>query len=111
MRLFLAAAFVIFSSSTFAQVLAINVYQPLPGKGQLSAQYMREAREIQQALGARVSFSVDLKGIYRYNLLFDSWEDYGTFVQSLAANPDWQTFNRKRAMAPASTQIDNLLLN
>lgn len=111
MRSFLAILILCLSSSALADVAFVNIYEPLPGGAALTNQYMQEAREIQQAMGAQVVLSSDLKGIFNYVLLFDNWEAYGAFVQSLQGNADWRAFNEKIAETPSARQIDNLLLD
>ncbi len=111
MKTLVAAILLLFSSSLMAQVASVNVYEPLPGKGGLTAQYFQEAKAIQEAMGATVSISNDLKGIYRYALLFDNWQAYGEFAQALFVNEAWGAFLTKISNTPSAVQIDNLQLN
>ena len=111
MKSIIAAVILIFPSSAFAQVASVNVYQPVPGGAQLTAEYFQEAKVILQAAGAQVLMSIDLKGTYRFATLFDNWEAYGRFAQSLPTNESWGAFQNKVAGTPAAIQTDNLLLN
>jgi hypothetical protein len=111
MKTFLAAILLLCSSSLMAQVVSVNVYQPLPGMGGLTAEYMREGKAIQEAMGATVAISNDLKGIYRYAMIFDNWQGYAQFVQRLQANEAWGAFQTKISNTPSAVQIDNLQLN
>jgi hypothetical protein len=111
MRTLLALVLLICSSSLMAQVASVNVYEPLPGKANLTAEYFREAMAIQQALGATVAISNDMKGIYRYALLFPNWQAYGEFVERLVVNEAWGAFQNKISSNPSAVQIDNLQLN
>ncbi len=111
MKSIIAAVILTFPSSAFAQVASVNVYQPVPGGAQLTAEYFQEARAILQAAGAQVVISSDLKGTFRFATLFDNWEAYGRFAQSLPTNQSWGAFQNKIGRAPSATQTDNLLLN
>ena len=111
MKSIIAAVILIFPSSAFAQVASVNVYQPVPGGAQLTAEYFQEARAILQAAGAQVVISSDLKGTFRFATLFDNWEAYGRFAQSLPTNESWGAFQNKIAGTRAANQTDNLLLN
>lgn len=111
MRSIIAAAILIFPSSALAQVVSVNVYQPVPGGAQLTAEYFQEAKAIMQATGAQVSTSSDLKGTFRFATIFDNWEAYGRFAQSLPTNESWGAFQNKIAGTRAANQTDNLLLN
>ena len=111
MKSIIAAVILIFPSSAFAQVVSVNVYQPVPGGAQLTAEYFQEAKAIVQAAGAQVVISSDLKGTFRFATLFDNWEAYGRFAQSLPTNESWGAFQNKIAGTRAANQTDNLLLN
>ena len=89
MKSIIAAVILIFPSSAFAQVVSVNVYPPVPGGAQLTAEYFQEAKAILQAGGAQVITSSDLKGTFRFATLFDNWEAYGRFAQSLPTNESW----------------------
>ena len=108
MRLIIALSVLLFASSSFAQVLVINVYQPLPGKAGVTASYMREAQRIHASMGQQASFSSDLAGIYRYNMLFENYQAFGKFITEMNRNP---AFQAKISASPSAKQIDNLLLN
>jgi len=111
MKSIIAAVILIFPSSAFAQVASVNVYQPVPGGAQLTAEYFQEAKVILQAAGAQVAMSIDLKGTFRFATLFDNWEAYGRFAQSLRTNESWGAFQNKIAGTRSANQTDNLLLN
>ena len=111
MKSIIAAVILIFPSSAFAQVVSVNVYQPVPGGAQLTAEYFQEAKAILQAAGAQVFISSDLKGTFRFATLFDNWEAYGRFAQSLPTNESWGAFQNKIADTRSAIQTDNLLLD
>ena len=111
MKSIIAAAILISPSSAFAQVVSVNVFQPVSGGAQLTAEYFQEAKAILQATGAQVSTSSDLKGTFRFATIFDNWEAYGRFAQSLPTNESWGAFQNKVAGTRAANQTDNLLLN
>ena len=111
MKSIIAAVILISPSSAFAQVVSVNVFQPVPGGAQLTAEYFQEAKAIMQAAGAQVTTSSDLKGAFWFATLFDNWEAYGRFAQSLPTNESWGAFQNKIAGTRAANQTDNLLLN
>mgnify|MGYP000005789754 FL=1 len=111
MKSIIAAVILISPSSAFAQVVSVNVFQPVPGGAQLTAEYFQEAKAIMQAAGAQVTISSDLKGAFWFATLFDNWEAYGRVVQSLPTNESWGAFQNKIAGTRAANQTDNLLLN
>ncbi len=111
MKSIIAAVILIFPSSAFAQVVSVNVFQPVPGGAPLTAEYFQEAKVILQAAGARVTMSLDLKGTFRFATSFDNWEAYGRFAQSLPTNQSWGAFLNKVSGNPSAIQTDNLLLN
>ena len=76
MKSIIAAVILISPSSAFAQVVSVNVFQPVSGGAQLTAEYFQEAKAIMQAAGAQVTTSSDLKGAFRFATIFDNWEAY-----------------------------------
>ena len=111
MKSIVLAVLLIFSTSAFAQVVSVNVYQPIPGGAQQLSAYFQEAKSILQAAGAQVTTTSDLKGIFRFGVAFDNWEAFGRFSQSLQGNESWGAFQNKIAGTRVSNQIDNLLLD
>ena len=111
MKSIIAAVILIFPSSAFAQVASVNVYQPVPGGVTLTVEYFQEGKAILEAAGAQVAMSFDLKGTFRFATLFDNWEAYGRFVQSLLTNASWGAFQNKIGSTRAATQTNNLLLD
>lgn len=111
MRLLIALLFTFITTLSHAQLLVVNVYQPLAGKASLTASYMQEAQSILRDMGYQANYSSDLAGIYRFNTYFESWESYGEFFQGLGSSPRWAAFMAKVSTSPSAMQIDNLLLN
>ena len=111
MRLLIALVFTLISTMSHAAMLVVNVYQPLPGKGILTASYMQEAQSILRGMGYQVSYSTDLSGTYRFNMYFEDWESYGEMYQRLGTSMAWAAFNAKVSASPSATQVDNMLLN
>lgn len=111
MRLLIALAFFCFSTLSQAAVLVVNVYQPLPGKGPLTASYMSEAQSILREMGVQASYSFDLAGVYRFNMYFEDSESYGETYQRLGTSQVWAAFTAKISANPSATQTANMLLN
>ena len=111
MKAIIPAVFLLFSSSAFAQVVSVNVYQAVAGGDQQLTEYFLEAKSILQAAGAQVTTNRDLSGTFRFAVSFDNWEGYGRVAQSLASNESWVAFQDKIAGTRVANQTDNLLLN
>ncbi len=111
MRLLVALTFLFISSLGHAAILVVNVYQPLAGKGPLTASYMQEAQGILREMGQQATYSVDLAGVYRFNMYFEDNESYGDLYQRLGSSATWAAFTAKISATPSATQIDNLILN
>jgi len=111
MKTLLALVLLVCSSSLMAQVASVNVFEPLPGKASLTTEYFREAKAIQESLGATVAITSDMKGIYRYAVLSQNWQAYGEFVQRLVVNEAWMAFQNRIAANPSAVQTDNLQMN
>ena len=111
MKVLVLAVIMLFSSVTLADVLMVNIYQPLPGGAAKTMAYAQEAREIHTAMGASVSLGSDLDGNMHYAMAFANWESWGKFSQSMAINERWSAFQAKINASPSATQIANYLLN
>lgn len=70
MRLLVALFLTLAATLSHAAVLVVNVYQPLPGKGPLTASYMQEARGILSDMGQRASYTTDLTGGVSFQHVF-----------------------------------------
>jgi hypothetical protein len=110
MKSILIALLLTFSSSTFAQVVSVNVYQPAAGGAPIVTESFREARDIIQASGAQVAISSDLSGTYRFATIHDSWEAYGEWYAALQTNAAFGVFQAKTVSRAAATQTDNIRL-
>lgn len=110
MKSIFIALILVISSSTFAQVVSVNVYQPTAGGAPQLTQSFREARAIVQASGAGVAISNDLTGTFRFATVHDSWEAYGEWYSSMATNTDFALFQSRAARTAASIQTDNIRL-
>jgi len=111
MKSILAAIILLFSSATFAQVVSVNVFQPIAGGAPLTAQYFQEAKSILESTGAQVTITSDLSGTYRFAVILDNWEAYGRWAQALPSNSTWTAFQAKTAANPSAIQTDNILFN
>jgi len=110
MKYVIAVATLLFSSSLFAQVLAVNTFQPLPGGMPQSLAYAAEAKAIHEAMGAGVSIGVTTEGNMDYAVAFENWEAYGQWLMALNSNERWLAFQAKISGSPSATQIDNRML-
>ena len=110
MKSLLTAILLTFSVSAMGQALIVNVFEPLPGGAQQTAAYAQEAKAIHEAMGAGVTIGMTVDGKMHYGVAQDSWASYGRWAQSLAANSDWQAFQRKINADPSAVQTDNHIL-
>lgn len=110
MKSIFIALILVFSSSTFAQVVSVNVYQPVAGGAPQLTQSFREARDIILASGAGVAISNDLNGVYRFATVHDNWEAYGEWYASMGTNAEFAAFQAKTAKTAASVLTENFRL-
>jgi len=110
MKAIITALLLIFTSSTFAQVVSVNVYQPAAGRAPIVAQSFRKARDIIQATGVGDAISSDLSGTYRFATVHDSWEAYGEWYATIQDNAAYAIFQAKTVSRAAGTQTDNIPL-
>jgi len=110
MKSIFIALILVFSTCAFAQVVSVNVYQPVAGGAPQVTQSFREAKAILETSGAGVSISNDLSGTYRFATFFENWEAYGEWYASLQNNTDFAAFQAKTAREAAAIQTDNIRL-
>ena len=107
----LGVVLLLVSSVATAQVVELNVFKPLPGKGGLSVQYGQEARDIQTELGAQVVVSQDTEGRLLYALVTPNWTEWAAFGDKLGASPEWSAFQAKISAAPSAELEEQYFLN
>jgi len=111
MRIAMALLFLLVSTASQAAMMVVNTYQPLPGKGPLTASYLKEAQTMLREMGYQVFYSTNPNGNYSFNMYFESWEGYGAMYEALGASPTYAAFIGKISANPSATQVDHLRLN
>ena len=99
------------SLSAAAQVLEVNIWKPMVGKGPQTYQYAMEAKAIQEKLGATVSVASALDGRMHFALSFEDWSSWAAFGSKMDASKDWAAFLNKINTDPSAELESNYLLN
>jgi hypothetical protein len=113
MRYSLAAALLllIVSAPVCADVLVVNIWHPMPGKGAVTLQNAQEAKVIHAKMGVNTIVGVDQMGRVHYGMGFPSWEAWGQFQAKAQANAEWSAFVAKIGQAPSAELEDVYLMN
>ena len=74
-----------------ADVLEVNIWKSLPGKGPITMQNGQEARAIHEKLGATVTIGQDMMGRMHYAVAFKTWTEWVQFGNKLQVSEEWQT--------------------
>ena len=111
MTILVVASLLLISSAATAQVVQVNIWKPLPGKGPLTFGYGQEARAIHQELGANVAIANDTEGRMTYALIFANWTEWAQFGGKLQASEEWSAFLAKINAAPSAELEDQYMLN
>ena len=101
------------SISNFAhsEILEVNIWKSLPGKGPLTFQYGQEIRAIHEKLGANVQIGGDFEGRMHYALSFENWAEWAKFGAKAQASKAVADFFAKANKNPSAQLEDNYLLN
>lgn len=99
------------SFSATADVLEVNIWKSVPGKGQITMQNGQDARAIHEKLGATVTIGQDMMGRMHYGVAFKTWTEWVQFGNKLQASKEWQAFWAKISADPSAELEDHYLLN
>ncbi|MGI9286130.1 MAG: hypothetical protein ACR2P1_12140, partial [Pseudomonadales bacterium] len=94
------------SGLAIGDVLVVNIWDPMPGKGALTFKYAHEARAIHDKLGAQAIVATDQMGNLHYASGFASWEAWGKFQAKLQASEEWTAFIAKLNSDPSAERVD-----
>ena len=106
----LAVLSVALAPSTVADVLVVNIWDPMPGKGAATVQNSLEARKIHESMGAQALVAADQMGRVHYGLTFDDWAAWAAFGEKLEASKEWQTFWSRVSQSPSAELQDQYML-
>lgn len=99
------------SAFSQAEILEVNIWKSMPGKGPMTFQYGQEIRAIHEALGANVQIGADLDGRMHYVLSFENWAEWAKFGTKAQASEEVAAFFAKANANPSAELEDNYLLN
>ena len=111
MRTIAFGLLLLISSLATADVLEVNIYKSMPGKGQTTIQYGQEAKAIQEKLGGSVILGAALDGRMHYAMRFDNWAAWSEFGAKLHGSEEWTAFIAKISKNPSADLEENYLLN
>jgi hypothetical protein len=98
-------------------IVSMNVWQPGPGRAADFAAGIGAAKKIHERLGARVSVWNTVVGgtpnSIAYTTEFDDMTSYGTFVDKLQADAEWQAFwgVATAEATPMATLVSSVLVS
>ncbi|MGI9326618.1 MAG: hypothetical protein ACR2PZ_15470 [Pseudomonadales bacterium] len=99
------------TGSIGADVLVVNIWDPLPGKGQATAQNAQTAKAIHEKHGATVTMAYDGMGRMHYATGFKNWKDWTKFQKKTQSSKEWTEFWSQVIADPSADLEDRYLLN
>ena len=99
------------STTAMADVLEVNIWKPITGKGPLTAQYGAEARAIQEKLGGNVTLAFDTMGRMHFGMGFANWTEWAKHSRKVEASEEWSKFWDKANRTPSAELEAHYLLN
>lgn len=111
MRTTLALMILLVANTAFGQVLVVNIWDPEPGKGNLTLQYAAEAKAIMEKLDVQVVVATDQMGHLHYATNYADWEAWGKFQKKLDASEEWAAFLQKIGQAPSAVPTDVYMMD
>jgi len=99
------------SSLAFGDVLVVNIWDPLPGKGASTVQNTMEARAIHEKMGAQVVLGADQMGRVHYAVGFKNWVEWAKFGEKMEASEEWQAFWSRVSASPSAVLEQQYMLN
>jgi len=99
------------AAQALADVAAVNIWSPLPGKGAQLYQNAMEAKPIHEKLGATVGIAQDQNGNLHYAVSFKNWTDYGRFEDAMGASTEWQQFWQRISKDPTAELAQTFMVD
>lgn len=97
--------------SAQAEVMEVNVWKTIPGKGAEAAAAFKEARAIHERHGAGVSIINDFEFNTRYVMFFDSWQAWNKSAGGFLQDKEWQALIARGQKDPVLEHQANHLIN
>ncbi len=111
MRLLIASVLLVCSSIAGAQVLEVNIWQPMPGMTEKTVEYAKEGASIVEELGGSATVGQDRDGNLHFVTNHKNWVDWAAFQKKMSDSKAWTSFVAKFSAKPSATLINNYLLN
>jgi len=109
-RILLASALLLCSSISWAQVLEVNIWQPMPGMAAQTIAYAKEAEGIANDLGGGAMVGQDRNGSLHFVTSHKNWAEWAAFQKKRAQSKAWAGFMSKISAKPSATLTQNYLL-
>jgi len=111
MKILLASVLLLCSSLAAAQVLEVNIWQPMPGMAGKTVQLGKEAEGIVNKLGGNAMVGQDRNGNLHFVTTHKNWAEWAAFQKTRSESKDWESFLSKISDKPSATLLKNYLLN
>ena len=107
----IASVLLVCSSIAGAQVLEVNIWQPMPGMAQKTVEYAMEGAGIVEELGGNATVGQDRDGSLHFVTNHKNWSAWAAFQKKMSGSKAWASFLAKINAKPSATLINNYLLN
>jgi hypothetical protein len=111
MKKLLASVLLLCSSFAGAQVLEVNIWQPLPGMAEKMAEDAREGAAIANKHGGGATLGLDRSGSLHFVTSHKNWADWATYQKKTSNDKAWTSFVARFNANPSATLLNNYLLN
>ena len=111
MRVLIASLILLCSSLASAQVLEVNIWQPMPGMAEKTVQHAKEAEGIVNELGGNAEVGQDRNGSLHFVTSHKNWAEWAAFQKKRTGSKAWASFLTKISDKPSATLVENYLLN
>lgn len=111
MRILIASLLLVCSSIAGAQVLEVNIWEPMPGMGEKTVEYAKEGTGIIKELGGSASVAQDRDGSLHFVTNHKNWAEWAALQKKLSDSKAWTNFVARFSAKPSATLTNNYLLN
>ena len=110
MKTLIASLLLLCSSLAVAQVLEVNIWQPIPGMGEQTVKYAKEGQAIVKELGGSAMVGQDRDGSLHFVTSHKNWADWAAFQKMRSEIKAWTSFLARIGAKPSATLVNNYLL-
>ena len=111
MRLLIASVLLLCSSIAGAQVLEVNIWEPMPGMAGDTIKYAKEAEGIITKMGGSAMVAQDRDGSLHFVTSHKNWAEWAAFQKKRSGSDSWSAFMAKIGANPSAKLVNNYLLN